>query len=427
MLLDMAAIQANAQPAEPEALANPISISRVQSSYQAGGTAVVTFTVSNNRPPSIYPDIPTGATVTETAQIMAGFDITADPNAVRDVTVVDTLAGPANFLGAVPLPDRQGDNFVWNLGDIPPQSTRSFSLTLQLPGAAADFVDLDAGATAFGSLQGRMVSAQAANIVLAPDGFAQWLIWTPDANIHDKYMLDQAAALEGDPTTLFEYVRSLGYELYEGSMRGTRGTLWSASGNSADQSSLLIGMLRSHGIPARYRHGTLGTAVAQELIQSMFPTPNQVIGHIPAGATVSDPVNDPELIAEAQDHWWVEAYFPGNGWTNLDPSFATANIGDMFATPAGDGTDQIAELPDGTRHKVHLTLQVERYSDFPVSGSNLSVVYPLTTTLNSVEMVGRPANISFLGEYQNPGGTDLCQCHPYLHPAAKPRQLGLRY
>jgi transglutaminase-like putative cysteine protease len=80
---------------------------------------------------------------------------------------------------------------------------------------------------------------------------------------------------------MFEYVRSLGYESYKGSLRGTRGTLWSEAGNSLDQSSLLIAMLRGSGIPARYRHGTLVTETAQSLILSMFPEPEGVIGHIP--------------------------------------------------------------------------------------------------------------------------------------------------
>ena len=395
-LMDTAVTQPEPLPTEPAALANPLSISRVQSQYQAGGTAVVTYTVRNNRPPSHFPNIPENATVTETAQIIADFDLTTDPNTIRDMTVANTLNSVAAYLAASPLPDRQGDTFVWNLGDIPPQADRSFSLELQLPGTAPDFLALDTGATAYGTLQGRMVSAQAAAMILAPDGFAQWLIWTPDANIYDQYMLNQVAALAQDPVLLFNTVQSFVYEAYTGSLRGTRGTLWSEAGNSVDQTSLLIAMLRSSGIPARYRHGSLSVTDAKALIQSMFPTPNQVIGHVPPEVVVSDPVNDPALIVEVQDHWWVEAYLPGIGWIDLDPSFAAAAVGDSFATPTGDGTDQIAELPESIRHQVHLTLKAEQYSQFPVSGSNLSVIYPLTATLNAVELVGLPINISFL-------------------------------
>ena len=75
-----------------------------------------------------------------------------------------------------------------------------------------------------------------------------------DADYYDEYMVQKASELGNDWQVMFEYVRSLGYESYAGSLRGTRGTLWSEAGNSLDQSSLLIAMLRGSGIPAGYRH-----------------------------------------------------------------------------------------------------------------------------------------------------------------------------
>jgi hypothetical protein len=96
--------------------------------------------------------------------------------------------------------------------------------------------------------------------------------------------------LSNDWQQIFAYVRSLGYESYKGSLRGTRGTLWSEAGNSLDQASLLIAMLRGSGFPARYRHGMLSTERAQELILSMFPEPQAVIGHIPPGTEVAAPL-----------------------------------------------------------------------------------------------------------------------------------------
>jgi transglutaminase-like putative cysteine protease len=79
--------------------------------------------------------------------------------------------------------------------------------------------------------------------------------------------------LSNDWQQIFAYVCSLNYESYKGSLRGTRGTQWSEAGNSLDQASLLIAILRGSGVPARYRHGTLSTGRAQELILSMFPEP----------------------------------------------------------------------------------------------------------------------------------------------------------
>ena len=82
-----------------------------------------------------------------------------------------------------------------------------------------------------------------------------------------------------------------------------------------DKASLLVAMLRASGIPSCYRHGILSTTRAQELILSMFPTPTHVIGHISPGTQVADPANDPKLLTETRDHWWVEAYLPGQGST----------------------------------------------------------------------------------------------------------------
>ena len=182
---------------------------------------------------------------------------------------------------------------------------------------------------------------------------------TLDANTADAEMLAALAQTGGDPTAIFAFVRGFGYEAYRGSLRGTRGTLWSQAGNSLDQSSLLIAMLRAAGIPARYRHGTLNQAEARALIASMFPAPTTILGHVADGVPVSNPVDDADLLAAAQDHWWVEAHFDGD-WRELDPSFAAATVGQRFAAQiAGDGTDQIAEAPDAWRPKVTVRLDIE--------------------------------------------------------------------
>jgi len=47
----------------------------------------------------------------------------------------------------------------------------------------------------------------------------------------------------------------------------------------------------------------------------MFPKPSSVIGHVPPGTPVSDPANDPKLVAETQEHWWAAADLPGLGST----------------------------------------------------------------------------------------------------------------
>jgi hypothetical protein len=292
MLLNAAAFEGFDEELAPPSLTNPISVSRMQSAYThadaISNTLVITFTLTNNQPPANIPDIPEGATVTDTVEAVSAIDFDNNPNTIHNVLLADRLL-PANaaFHAASPLPDRNGDTLAWNLGDIPPLGSVTATLTVQLPGSG-EFVDLDTGVTAWGMLQGRVVTASTAPASLAPDDMAEWLIWTVDADYYDEYMVQKAAELGNNWQQIFAYVRSLGYESYKGSLRGTRGTLWSEAGNSLDQASLLIAMLRGSGIPARYRHGTLSTERAQELILSMFPEPQGIIGHIPPGTEAAD-------------------------------------------------------------------------------------------------------------------------------------------
>ncbi|MCA9969110.1 MAG: transglutaminase family protein, partial [Anaerolineales bacterium] len=412
-LLDAGARQpANVFPTEPDALANPISLSRVQSAYVPGdainNTLIVTFTVTNNRPPTIFPDVPPGTPITDTVALLAGFDFTADPNTIRGVALSDSLLGTAVLLDASPQPSRDGANLLFNLGDVPPSASVTATLTLQVPAAVADFTNLDSGAAAYGMLQGRAVSVATAPALLAPDSFGQYLRWTPDADIYDAEMLRQLGDLGADPVDLFAYVRGFGYESYEGSLRGTRGTLWSEAGSSMDQASLLIAMLRASGVPARYAQGTLNTPLAQELILSMFPEPVRVVGRIAPGVETADPANDPALLAETQDHWWVQAYLNG-AWVDLDPSFAAAQPGDAFA-PVGQTH---AEVPDALRHKVTLSVKVERIEPFDFTLADYAVTYPLTATFNTVALAGRPLLFAHFVQTDIQGGVFSNYFHTY--------------
>ncbi|HNS01571.1 MAG TPA: transglutaminase domain-containing protein [Anaerolineae bacterium] len=395
---------------QPDALAAPLTIAVQQSTFDAasaaaGGGITVTLTVRNNLPPLEAPVLNPSVNVTDTIAALTAFDYSRDPNRIRQVIVSDELlAGVSGFVSADPQPSRNGNRLVWNLGDLDPYGQATIQLRITAPGSAAVFTNLDSGAVVYGGHQGRMVSATAGPARLAPDGFAAFLSCTIDANCADPYIVEQAGRLAGDGVAAFGFVRDdIGYESYAGSLRGARGALWSAAGNAADQASLLIALLRARGVPARYLHGTLNSANAQTLVASMFPAASGVGGLAPADEPRADPVNSSALLDPARDHWWVEAYLPGLGWTQLDPSFAGAAVGQSFTTPQGPA---VAELPDSVRHKVTIALKVEQYNVFSVGpgGVGLSAIQPLSQTFNTVELVGEPVTLGHLVSTDSSGG-----------------------
>ena len=407
--LPVPAARAASAPAAPQAAAQvtpvaaePLALVKAQSTFAAGGLLAVTYTLRNQLTPELRPEVAPGADVTTTAAAILATDFAADPNVIHSAVLALVLTDAQTVFHSASRPVEQtGGTLAVNLGDVPPLGEASVTITLTTPANAADFTDLDAGAAAYGDWRGRAVQAAADPLRLAPDGLEQWLVCTPDANCSDPVVLRQASAVGRDPQALFALVQGLGYESYVGSLRGARGTLWSAAGNGYDQASLLIALLRAHGIPAAYRLGTLSSGDAQTLITSMFPPVNAVSGLVPPGTVTADPANDSALLAEAQDHAWVEAYLPGSGWTTLDPSFVSAAVGQLFGTPTGG---PLAELPDALRHKVTLSLEVEKYRAFPVGGTNLYRTHPLTATLNTVELVGEPVVLAHLVSSSNPAG-----------------------
>ncbi len=396
----------------------PLSVSRVQSAYTPGGvfsgTLVVTYTVANNQLPAAIPSLSGAATLTDTVAILQAMDTPGDANTLRNVLLADTLTGGAVFASSSLAPDRNpspgGDELAWNLGDIPPMKSITVTMAITVPASIAGVTALDGGATAWGTRQSQVVNASACPVTLTPDTLsgepmADYLRSAVDADPSDEYVSRFAGSL-CTPNQAFEAVRTLGYEAYRGSLRGARGTLWSQAGNSLDKSSLLIATLRANGTPARYQHGTLSDERARELILSMFPTTGGVVGYVPEGATVSDPANDPDLLAEARDHWWVEAYQNGQ-WVAMDPSFSYAAPGATFTTPGGA---PLAEPPNDLRHTVTFRLEIERYQILNYLMSGFEYQTTLVFTMTTAELVGQPVTVKHLVSTQYPPAGCLIYC-----------------
>ena len=390
--------------AYPAPLAQSLSIARVQSSYTAG-TLDVIFTLSNNLPVTRLPAAPPGATDEQLADSFAAFDPLLDANTLRSVIVTDTLAAGVTFIAASGSVTQTGSTLTWQIPDLAPQSSIQVTLTIQTPAAGSNFINLDNGAQASALRWGQAISANARSAVIIPTGIdAAYFAATSAADPYDPELIWYTSGFAQDPLAAFAAVQSFRTDLYQGALRGTRGTLWGEAGNSLDKASALIAMLRAAGIPARYRHGTLNTAQAQTLIASLFPAANGVAGYLPIGTQIADPVNDAALITLASEHWWVEAYLPGSGWTDLDPTYPQASVGQAFATPSNDGTDRAADVPSAVHHTLRVRLKKEQYNSFPVGGTTLSTSYVLDELFNVSALAGKRLMLGHLVSEQLAGG-----------------------
>jgi len=239
----------------------------------------------------------------------------------------------------------------------------------------------------------------------------EWHVSTVDANFADLFIQEKLSEISAGTAAAFGYVRDeIKFEAYTGSLRGARGTMWSKAGNSLDQASLLIALLRAQGIPCRYVRGTLSEDDIKVLIRSMFNAEKMAsaVGYIPEEShgtkwPINDPKNDPGIQAWVSDHWWVELY----DGTQLDPSF-TDNL------VHGTAVSTHFEVPDDLRHKVTVRLIAEFHNML----SQYQYETPLEETFSTPEVYGRPLTIGhFINVYQPPaliGGFKTYTYSPYI-------------
>lgn len=321
---------------------------------------------------------------------------------VSGVLLTTTLQEGVSLVTATQLPDQNGRELAWSLGTLPAYGRASVEVTVGLAGGSV--LMLDSGAAALGTVNARASSDTAPPATLDADPLpAALLASTPDANTTDPFIQEKAAALDYSPQNIIAYLKEdVGYESYSGSLRGARGTLWSSAGNALDEASLGVALFRASGIPAQYAQGALPDPLAQQLILSMFREPSQVVGYIPPGTDVADPANDPQLLAETREHYWIQ-FDVGGGLQDVDTTFSHAQAGQTFH--AGAATT-FAEVDDALRHKVRVKLEAETFSQlgaaFGLDGG-FGTKTVLDETFNSVDLVGRPLSIGhFVSETSIP-------------------------
>jgi uncharacterized membrane protein len=354
-------------PAPVSATPSPdIVVGRTLSSYTTGG-------IQNNQ-----------ETITYTV-----YNEQADP--LTGVLLADTLQTGVTFATASQQPDQSGQSLAWSLGTIQGYDRASVTLTVNL--ATPTPLQLDAGAQAFATLDGGPVANATLAARLRPGSVDPNLLAAmPDANATDPFIQEEAAKLDYNPQNIFNFLHNdVGYNSYQGSLRGARGTLWSGAGNALDVASLGVALMRASGIPAQYVSGTLSQRQAQQLILSMFPANSQVVGSIPSGTQTADPANDSQLLTETESHFWFQ-FDAGSGLVNADPLMAGAQVGQTFTM----ATASFTEVPDNLRAKTEVSLKVETYSQagavFGVGGG-ISDAVVLDQTFNDVDLVGRTLTV----------------------------------
>ena len=314
-----------------------------------------------------------------------------------DGVALTTLLQPGvQFVSSTVTAQQNGQQLSWDLGDLAAFGHVSVEVVVTFPGAMP--LQIDGGASAIGMVDVTAVDDGANPIVLRTGAIDPALLAsTVDANVNDPFIQATAAMYDQDPAQIFQFLaQHIGYESYSGSLRGSRGALWSEAGNSLDEASLGVALLRASGVPARYAHGTLSDPLAQELILSMFPEPLRITGFIPSGATVADPLNDPQLLAETREHYWVQ-FDAGSGFVNADTTFTDLTIGAAFTSV----NDVFAEVPDVLRHKVEVRLVRELTTPavgFLTGGSSQSLATVLTAVFTTAELVGRPITVGHFVE-----------------------------
>jgi hypothetical protein len=344
----------------------------------------------------------------------------------------------ANIVDAFPQPAIVGGDAYWVIGDLPEGDT--FSVDLRVD-STAEGIRLDTIRVA-GVQAGDRVDALGRAVELFGPGFpATQLAGTSDVDPTDPALLAQAGVLGGDPARMLAYAQSLDHQFYEGSMQGARGALYAQGANRLDRASLLVGLLRASGVPARYVNVALaqadkdrlasealaprtGRLVAPPSLVEIRQNPSLAVDLMPTrewlaladteterlaaisamdDATLSAAVFAPSLPAAVDTyvnapHVAVEAWING-GWTHMEPSFADAPAGVVVGT-SGASFDGIA---DTERHRVVMSLFHEELSPgfqtFPEFQAPT-----LTINRGAGELVGKPVVVTHVTDVQASAG-----------------------
>jgi hypothetical protein len=205
------------------------------------------------------------------------------------------------------------------------------------------------------------------------------------------------------PQATFEYVRDqVALEPYPGIMKDATGTFLTHGGNALDRSLLLASLLKQQGVSAKIAQGKLSQTQSETLLRRIATSPTAIeliLKSLPAtlpspalndkqkqavadvrrrggqqGKVVQQAIEQssqliqsslqkagllvgrdaaPDQLAILQDHYWVQATI-NDQTTDLDPSFADAQIGQKFTEATN--TFEPDGLPDELVQRIRIRI-----------------------------------------------------------------------
>ncbi|GAB2195100.1 hypothetical protein MAH2_29960 [Sessilibacter sp. MAH2] len=164
---------------------------------------------------------------------------------------------------------------------------------------------------------------------------------------------NKAEELDHDPIRIFEFVRNnIVPEFYYGSMKGAELTLMQGSGNDADQSALLIALLRASGVASRFVEGVIELSLNELKQQVGIVRDDEVLNALrSAGYPFEVQIRGGTVHAIRLNYVWVSAYLPysnyrgatvdntGQQWLALFPSLKSVSVNNNTSLLTNLGVD----------------------------------------------------------------------------------------
>jgi hypothetical protein len=165
------------------------------------------------------------------------------------------------------------------------------------------------------------------------------------------------------------------------------GVEWGRSANPLEKALFLARLLQEKGMTVEIAEGELDDAAARSLLRSIFPAA-KAVGY-KSGTPISDPAEDRTLVAAVKRHFWVRMQ-EGDNWTDLDPSFPSAEPGKAFA--------ELGESYDPADEALAVKVSLSVVSGDSASGEPEAV---LAWEGTLAEVANRAVSLAVMTEYRD--------------------------